>query len=291
VSALVDAFLKTRPGDGDDLAALGAELDGARARARAAWPGIDVADASFGEALAQRIPAADEAAAVLRSMHVEDVYLVTACVQRDAAAMGALQSRFLPPLRAALLQRGLTEDATSETLQIVLQQVFVGAEAAPPKALGYNGQGALRSWLRIVAIREGIRIAKNARPAGCASETSIPDPQDLELDYLKRTYASPFRDAFREAFDAMATEDRLLLKQRITHGMSIEQLGALYGVHESTISRRVTSARARLVGATRKGMMRRLSLSRAEASSIMRLIQSQLDITLSSSQAVSTGTA
>ena len=288
--SFVDAFLQGRPAGGEDVDALRAELASVDARARAAWPEIDVPAERFGEVLAARVPVGEDAVAFLRTLHVEDLYLVAACIVGNKSAMEAVQTQHLPPIRAALLQRGLADDSVDETLQIVLQEVFVGRQAIAPKVHTYNGQGALRSWLRVVAIRAGIRFARKLGPTGRASETALPDPQDLELDYLKRTYAAPFREAFREAFDGLATEDRVLLKQRITHGMSIAQMGVLYGVHESTISRRVTTARARLVGATRSGMMKRLRLSRAEASSIMRLIQSQLDITLSSTQAVSTGT-
>ena len=291
MSSFLEAFLKDRPDDRAAVASLRAELESVHVRARAAWPEIEVPEERFGEALAARVPAAADTALALRSMHVEDLYLVTACILGDNVAMEAIQSRFLPAIRAALFQKGLPEDVVHETLQVLLQDVFVGGHTTPPKALTYNGQGALRGWLRVVAVREGLRLARKLPPRARASETSLPDPQDLELDYLKRTYAEPFRVAFREAFDALAMEDRVILRQRITHGLSIEQLGQLYGVHASTISRRVTSARERLVGATREGMMRRLSLGRAEASSIMRLIQSQLDITLSSLQAVSTGTA
>jgi hypothetical protein len=43
----------------------------------------------------------------------------------------------------------------------------------------------------------------------------------------------------------------------------------------------VSDARERLVTATRERMMSRLNVGRAEAESILRLIQSQLDVTLS----------
>jgi RNA polymerase sigma-70 factor, ECF subfamily len=292
VSSFLEAFLKGRPEDRAAHATLRAELESVRARARAAWPDIDVPEERFAEVLAARVPKTADPAAALRALHAEDLYLVTACVLGNNVALGAIQSAFVPGIRAALLHKGFTEDVTSETLQVVLQEVFVGSQTAPPKALTYNGQGALRGWLRVVAVRTGLRLVRKSHPGERrderASEASLPDPHDLELDYLKRTYAETFREAFREAFEQLATEDRVLLRQRITHGLSIEQLGQLHGVHASTISRRVTTAREVLVGATREGMMRRLRLGRAEAASIMRLIQSQLDITISSTQAVST---
>ncbi len=295
MASFLEAFLRARPADREALSLVSSELEAALARARTEWPNLEVPDERFAEVLAARIPADAEPAVALRAMQVGDLYLVTACVLGSHAAMTAIQTRFLPAVRRALLQKGLSEDLVSETLQVLLQEVFVGGPSAPPKALTFNGQGALKGWLRVVAVRTGLRLARKLPPGERAREpashSALPDPQDLELDYLKRTYADSFRDAFREAFDGLAMEERLLLRQRITHGLSIEQLGQLHGVHASTISRRVTSAREHLVAATREGMMRRLRLGRAEAASIMRLIQSQLDITISSLPAVSTGTA
>jgi RNA polymerase sigma-70 factor (ECF subfamily) len=104
---------------------------------------------------------------------------------------------------------------------------------------------------------------------------------DLELGYLKRRYAATFQEAFREALAAIPTKDRLLLKQRLRHHLSLEDMGAIYAVHASTVSRRVAEARERLVAETRDAMMRRLNVGRAEVSSILRLIYSEVDVTLS----------
>jgi RNA polymerase sigma-70 factor (ECF subfamily) len=64
----------------------------------------------------------------------------------------------------------------------------------------------------------------------------------------------------------------------------VTELGVLHGVHASTISRWVTDARSRLVAGTRSAMMRRLRLGGPEVSSILRLIHSEIDISLSTYQ-------
>jgi RNA polymerase sigma-70 factor (ECF subfamily) len=72
-----------------------------------------------------------------------------------------------------------------------------------------------------------------------------------------------------------------LLKQRLKHQLGVRELGAMYGVDPGTISRRVAAARDRLAKATRAEMIRDLELATSEVSSILRLIDSQIDITLS----------
>jgi RNA polymerase sigma-70 factor (ECF subfamily) len=110
----------------------------------------------------------------------------------------------------------------------------------------------------------------------------IAGTDDVEIEYLKRTYGSAFESAFREALASLSVPDRLLLKQRFQLGMTVAELGELHGVHASTVSRRVTEARERLAAATRQKMMDRLGLGAKEMSSVLRLIQSQIDISLTS---------
>ena len=94
---------------------------------------------------------------------------------------------------------------------------------------------------------------------------------------MKKTYGDAFQRAFQAALEDLETADRLLLKQRFRHRMTVEQLGTLHAVHASTISRRVDAARERLVKATRTQMMRELDVGRADVSSILRLIESELE--------------
>jgi RNA polymerase sigma-70 factor (ECF subfamily) len=147
--------------------------------------------------------------------------------------------------------------------------------------LGYSAHGALRGWLRAVSGRTGLRVLRKSGRGDEVGDSFAAPTDDPELEYLKREYAGPFEEAYREALGALTPPDRLLLKQRFRHGLSLDDLRLLYGVHASTMSRRVADARERLVSATRDGMMRRLKVSRAEVSSILRLIQSEIEISLS----------
>jgi RNA polymerase sigma-70 factor (ECF subfamily) len=133
-----------------------------------------------------------------------------------------------------------------------------------------------------VASRVAFRLARPAKKSAPLDEAvGEPEKGDLELAYLKKRYGEPFKEAFKEALGALPVNERLLLKQRYALQMTVVELGAQHGVHASTISRWVAEARDRLVRGTRDSMMRRLSLDRAEVSSILRLIQSQMDVSLS----------
>jgi RNA polymerase sigma-70 factor (ECF subfamily) len=260
-------------GGGDAVAA-------AIARARTAWPAIGGDEGAFVTRLAKLL--ADDAVA-LDEIDVGGVWIALACAAGEGAALAALETEHLPALRPALAKLGLDATGIDEALQMLRAELLAPRADAPPRIAGYGGRGSLGGWLRTVAVRTGLRLIRaTPRHDELADDTPGTISDDAELAYLKKTYGDAFQRAFDEALAALSAQDRLLLKQRFRHHMGVVELGALHGVHAGTISRRVASARDALAEATRAAMMRALGLGRGDVSSILRLIHSELDITLSS---------
>jgi RNA polymerase sigma-70 factor, ECF subfamily len=281
MSKLGGAFQAIREVDDASAALLDAELADGVARARAPWPGFNLSDEQFVAELAERMAASNDVVASLRSTHVEDLFLAVACAAGDSTALARFEELFVPDLRRRLAQMGFSDGVVSDTLQELRHELFVPGPGQRAKVKNYSAHGALQGWVRAVGVRTGLRIARKLGQATELDESFAASVDDPELAYLKEIYRGPFEESFREALTAMGAPERLLLKQRFRHGLHLDQLASLYGVHSSTMSRRVAEARERLVAATRDGMMRRLKVSRAEVSSILRLIQSEIDITLS----------
>jgi RNA polymerase sigma-70 factor (ECF subfamily) len=142
----------------------------------------------------------------------------------------------------------------------------------------------LTAWVRVVATREAARMLPRARRELSAADEELagliaPD-DDPEVGYLKRLYRDEFKLAFTAAVDALEARDRLLLRQHALDGLSIDQLGALHDVHRATAARWVEAAREAVLTGTHRELVRRLRLSRTELASVMRLIRSQLDVSL-----------
>ncbi|MGE3669169.1 MAG: transcriptional regulator, partial [Polyangiaceae bacterium] len=76
-------------------------------------------------------------------------------------------------------------------------------------------------------------------------------------------------------------EQRNVLRAYYGQGSSIDVIAAGRGVHRATAARRVGQAREQLLSDTRRLLIAELKLSRSELESVMRLIQSQLHLTLS----------
>jgi RNA polymerase sigma-70 factor (ECF subfamily) len=141
--------------------------------------------------------------------------------------------------------------------------------------------------MRAIVIRAVIDLARSQRgqeheiglsPEGLAS---LPSPElDPELAHLKGTYRGEFERAFEAAVSALEPSERNALRQHLIHGLNIDQIGALYGIHRSTAARRIASARQHLLDETHARLRERLRVTAGELDSIMRLIDSQLDVSV-----------
>jgi RNA polymerase sigma-70 factor (ECF subfamily) len=109
-----------------------------------------------------------------------------------------------------------------------------------------------------------------------------PSPDDdPEMVALKRSCGAAFRQAFGEAIAELPPRSRLLLRQHLLDGLSHEQLGALHDVHPVTAFRWLREARVEIVASTRRRLGATLRLRPAEVDSLLRLLESQLDASVS----------
>jgi RNA polymerase sigma-70 factor (ECF subfamily) len=246
------------------------------ASARAAWPGVEVAPARFRAFLAGR----GEPAA----LHLADLYLACACADGDPAAIAAFDRTHQAMIDRAVAATGATRAERADVAQTVRQRLLVAPEAGEPRIASYSGRGALGAWVRVVATREAARLLRRERREVAADDAEldgvVATAADPELDYLKRLYRDELKAAFRAAVDALSDRERMLLRQHVLDGLGIDRLAAFYRVHRATAARWVEAARHAVVTGTRKALVHRLRLAGGELDSVIRLVRSQLDLSL-----------
>jgi RNA polymerase sigma-70 factor (ECF subfamily) len=259
------------------IANLAQVLDDQYAAGRAAWPGIVLSRERYIEELARRINArtSEPAARVLETMPAADLYLAIACADNDAAALAAFRDAFVPSLRQALAK--LTPATIDETVQRVLVMLFVDGQIG-----GYGGKGTLRSWVRSIGLRTGRRLAGLEQDVGsdvdlAALPAAVADP---ELELLRARYGEQVRVAFTEAFALLSERERNVLRQYHIDGLTIDQLAGLYQVNRATTARWVAGARLAIVTKTRNLLVERYGIAATEVDSIIRLVRSQLAVSV-----------
>jgi RNA polymerase sigma-70 factor (ECF subfamily) len=170
-----------------------------------------------------------------------------------------------------------------EVKQRLRASLLVGDGERGPALADYAARGDLRGFLRVSAVRECLRIARRAQREVGLDEDALVDlapAMDPELERLKERYRQEFTASFIEAVKALPPRERTLLRHQAIDRLSIDQIGQIYGVHRATAARRLERARARVAELTEARLAERLSLGTEEVASVIRLVRSQLDVTL-----------
>jgi RNA polymerase sigma-70 factor (ECF subfamily) len=261
---------------------LDAALAGLVREAREAWPQVDMDAAAFLAHVAERLPSAGDAGEALASLRAAELFLAFACTRGDARALEALDAQVLSQLGTWLPRE--SPSLVDELRQVLRQRLLVAVDGAAPKLASYSGRGPLGQWVKAVALRLHIdqqRAAPREQPVGEAPvELAERLGADPELAFIRERHQQDFRVAFRAALGQLDARERHLLRLHHVHGLSVDSVGATYQTSRSTAARWIAHARERLLTLTREQLTARLGLTPDELDSMLRLVCSQLDVSL-----------
>jgi RNA polymerase sigma-70 factor (ECF subfamily) len=264
-----------REGAPEDHAALATLV----ARARAAWPSIDLDTGALVAFIARRISTGPRDA--LARLHAEDVYLACACSRGDPVALAEFDRLFLSQVPTYLAHR--SAPALADDVRAMLgEQLFVTTPERPARILGYEGKGPLGGWLRTMAVRAAIDLQRGDRRYAPleAAAPAAGSQLDPELDTIKAQYATEFKSAFEETLRTLPTRQRNVLRMYFLDQVPMEAIGAVYRVHRTTVVRWIADARTAIIEETCRLLRSRLGLSEAAVESLLGVVQSRVDVSL-----------
>jgi RNA polymerase sigma-70 factor len=291
-SELVAAFLehsRQRLALHEDVAVLGRLLERAWETAREQWPAVELPGTVFVRHVAERLPEAPPDGPlepVIEQLSLTELYLACACVHGIPEAIAAFELHYLaklPGLLGHLRQPAATID---DICQLTRVKILVHTPEGAPRLNDYTGRGALMSWVRVAAVRIALKRMAADKPSSDESVAevleSMPTPEvDAELDLIKQRHRAEFRQALREAFAALPADERHLLRLYFADRLSTTELGELFRVNQSTVSRWLKSARQAVYEETKSRLQARLGLSAREFQSFLAVLDSQLDLSMS----------
>lgn len=285
MSDVAAVFLEAREELADAEARLAVEvaLAAALTTARTAWPRVSLESDAWVRALGELAPRPLDLEKPLGEVLVADHYLAFACAAGDAIAIAECDAILVREAGFAADGTRMHASVRDEATQIVRTNLLAPRENGPAAIGDYAGRGALRSWLRVSVSRELIRIAKAQQRNEPLEEHLVQDPgygDDPALEELKAKYRAELAEAFRTALTELPARDRTLLRYQLMDGLTIDEIGAIFRVHRATAARWIAKVRDDLVARTRALMAESLGVDTAEAASIVRLVQSQLDMSV-----------
>ena len=269
--------------------ALGSELDSVLEEAWrtgvSAWPGIAVTREAFLAHIGAGLTPDIDVERSLRAIHAADLYLVLGAAAGDRKALAALEALFGALPHA--LSRVASQAPVDEIVQNVRARLLVPDEDGRLRILQFAGRGPLAGWLRVAAVREAISNARREkvdphRPTAREALLDVPDIADNpEMRHLRDKYEAEFRKAFAEAVDRLAPDQRNLLRMSLVERLSIDEIGAVFHIHRATAARWIQKNLEQIREDTRAILATNLVMSDDELDSLMLLLGSNLDLSLS----------
>lgn len=209
----------------------------------------------------------------------DELELVKRCARGDAQALARLEADYLAPTTAALSRR-FGADCAQETTQRLRHQLLVPPKGARAGILEFQGKGALKGWLRVVASRLALEVLQSGRVPAAVDEAHALTQRDGELQSLTQRYGPLLRDAFTAALASLDKRQRLALKLHTLDGLPLEKIAAIFHVNASSVSRWLSDARTTLREQTLALLQDRLSLSPASARRLLGQLDGQWDASL-----------
>ncbi len=256
--------------------------------ARALHPGIPLDAERFVRHLAHHRPEGAPLEAWLGSICAGDLYLACACAEGMPAAAAALHRQYRAQAGAYLSGMRPSEAFVEDVAQAVLERLLVGSPGSPPRIAEYSGRGALGSWLRVVTVRLALDLRRR-RTEELAGDAHRDEPanavgagSDPEVLLLQRRYLGELNAALGAAVGALTGDQRSLLRAHFVEGVTLEQLAAARGVHRATVVRWIAAARQDVLAGARRQLGEKLQVRPAELESLMGMMRSRLDLSLSS---------
>jgi RNA polymerase sigma-70 factor (ECF subfamily) len=273
---------RTQAGGDNAGAELEAQLRRVVASARRAWPQVDLPTDVYIAYLGERLRSSDDPLRDLARLHTSDLYLAGALSRRDPTALACFERQVLGKVSDYVAPMRGGEALATEVKQLIRTRLLLPDSSGRVGIAGYRGTGALGAWMRLVAVRAARELRRRTRremslPSGFADLGSM----DPELAYLKNRYASEVAQALGAIMKLLPPRDRGMLNYYYADRLTTDAIARLYGVDGSTIRRQLARTRTRILRDTHRLLSERLHLRRSEVASLIALVRSQLEVSLS----------
>ena len=247
-----------------------------------AWPGISLpADEFFGW-IAGKLASQPDPFSGLDELHATDLYLAYACSLGNVRALSEFDRRFLAEVPSYVSKIDSSRAFADEVRQQLRRKLFVIEEGSAAKIADYSGRGELGAWLRVAAVRTARNIIRTVKPSVPVEDVPLQaNSADPELNYFKARYTREFRQAFEGTLESLEPRERNILRLYFVEGMSSIAIAKLYEVKGATVRLWLKKWRESILNDTRERLGARLKLNSADLDSVMGLVVSRFDLSIS----------
>jgi RNA polymerase sigma-70 factor (ECF subfamily) len=168
--------------------------------------------------------------------------------------------------------------------QAVRFKLFVGDAIRTPGITTYAGRGPLGAWVSMVAQRVGLSLINEHRsrahplPQDDAAIDAVNSGVDCERSHLRKYYKPQLEAAILEALQELSDRACALIYLHFGRGVTLQRIGAMYGVNQSTASRWLAGSITLLRRQIWRALTRLYPLRREEFSRVNLMLLDDLEL-------------
>jgi RNA polymerase sigma-70 factor len=186
-----------------------------------------------------------------RGLHVPDLYLTAACAQRTEPAWSRFGDLYRHRIQGLCQWIWRDISASADAAQDVFIDLYMPDRNGECRIGSYDGMSSLTRWLRTIVMNRWLNHRK--RGAGKSRSLDIvPDPVDtsafgrIETMFAVRRYEPLAALALSHACECLTIDERLVMLWRFEQNLRLGEIARLLGVHQSTVTRQMDRAMARV---------------------------------------------
>lgn len=227
----------------------------------------------------------------LDDLRADDLCLVLACERGDADAWEELVTNFDSTVKSAARKISSNSEDAEDLASSIWAELY-GLREGKSKLAYYSGRGSLGGWLRAVVaqlavdqyrkIARFVQVEEDRDFDSLASDSSeiSGNGDDPEANLADKTMQSDVAEALKIAIDSLDAEDRLIMKLYYFDDMKLKDIGAMFGFHEATASRKLVRIQSLIRKSSEKALRERHGWSEVEVSKYLSETASKLGISV-----------
>jgi RNA polymerase sigma-70 factor, ECF subfamily len=208
----------------------------------------------------------------------QDLLLAYACAEQHPAALQTFDAEYLSRVAPSIARIDRAPHFLDEAMQRLRERLLAPPS---PRIRGYSATGPLLSWVRVAAVRVALDLKQHESKH---SHQVLADCLLQEFD-IAPTETTRYREvleaSIHKVFQQLEARERNLIRLHYIDGLSVDRLGAMYSVHRATAARWIVAIRDRIFEDVAQDVRATLNLSPSDFQSVLGLVRSYLDASLS----------
>lgn len=252
---------------------------------KTAWPEIALERTEFIDFVRRQSIEANTPVEILH-----DLFLACACGRGEPNALQSFRERYFRVVAAAVRSFDPSTEFADEIYQRLSESLFVSGPGAQAKIQRYKGQGPLAGFVRTAARRIAMRAA--AAAARFQGEEALvqmfSQASELDATLLKLQCREAINRALSIALRQLPRRERLILRMNLVEKVSTTRIAAMYKVSQPTVSRWIQRSARAIHDTVKELVCDELDIDTRELESLLSLVRSQIEITISQGSAIGT---